>query len=100
VDPWIHSPRDWSQDGLGEDPEMDLWTMPIALIIVLVDMRKPLQIRIAFAPNRHSKDVLQHAYECVVPIVRRRVRTTAEQMPPPATSINERVVHDAEKKCR
>ena len=79
---------------------MELWTVPIALIIVLVDMRKPLQIRIAFAPNRHSDDVLQQAYECVVPIVRRRVRAPPEQTPAPATSVNGNVVDDAEKKCR
>lgn len=100
MDPWIHSPPDWSQGGRDEDPEMDLWTMPIALIIVLVDMRKPLQIRTAFAPNRLSDDVLQQAYECIVPIVRRCVRAPPEQMPASLTPMNGTVAGNAEKKCR
>ncbi len=49
-------------------------------------MERPLRIRVAYEPTRLAAEHLRHAYECLVPITRREVRSAAPEpvIPTPA----------------
>jgi len=50
-------------------------------------MERSLRIRVAYAPTRLAADPLRHAYERIVPVARRVVRTLPEGTPVATTGV-------------